>query len=180
VLARKPLRASSGCCAPSPLILTAHSIPRNAGFRSLERRGSSPSSPFSHAKRVTSGCCGRSRTCLCRSLRSLYCPRPPRLRPGSCVQSSLPFIWGKALAFSASDNGAIIRSGLKGTRLAIKKIRKPCALQTPLGSLDITNIMSPCLLSAMFDALCIGPAGSHASLWLACPSAPRGSPEERQ
>ena len=176
MLARKPLRASSGCCAPSPLILTAHFTL----FRSLEKARLVCVLALQLRKAEASGCCGRSRTCLCRSLRSLYCPRPPRLRPGSCVQSSLPFIWGKALAFSASDKGPLIKSGLKGTRLAIKKIRKPCALQTPLGSLDITNIMSPCLLSAMFDALCIGPAGSHASLWLACPSAPRGSPEERQ
>jgi hypothetical protein len=75
---------------------------------------------------------------------------------------------GKALALGASDNRPVIKSGLKVTGLAIK--RKPCALQTPLGSLDITPfVMSPCLLAEMF------------SLFLsarpeACPSAPRGSP----
>ena len=44
----------------------------------------------------------------------------PCTRPGRLVPSFLPFSWGKALAFSASDNRPVIKSGLKVTGLAKK------------------------------------------------------------
>jgi len=99
-----------------------------------------------------------SRDCLDRSLRSLYFPLPTRAPDRALSSIPVPFLWGKALAFSASDNRPVIKSGLKVTGLA--KNRKPCALQTPLGSLDIMGcIMSPCLLAKTFIALFFGPAG---------------------
>ena len=164
MLARKPLRASSGCCAPSPLILTAHFTL----FRSLEKALLVCVLALQLRKAEASGCCARSRTTFDRSA---FSPARPRLRPGALAQSWLPFSLGKALALGASDNRPVIRSGFQGRRLAIKP--QAFALKPPLGSLDIMGcIMSPCLLAKTLIALFFGPAGS-------LPICPQGLPEEQ-
>jgi hypothetical protein len=164
---RTSAEAASVPAAFSPLLscpLTSLRSVRLKGVARLLARAAAPPEPGASAP------CARSRACLDRSLRSLYFPLPTRAPAGLLVQSSLSFSWGKAFAFSASDKGPLIKSGLKGTRLAIKKIRKPCALQTPFGSLDIMAfIMSPCLLADTSFLLFYGPAGIP-------PSVPQGTP----
>jgi hypothetical protein len=133
-------------------------------------------------KAGSSACCAPSPAYPGRSLRSLYFPLPTRAPAGLPAPCSFSFLWGKALAFSASDKGPLIKSGLKGTRLAIKKIRKPCALQTPFGSLDIMAfIMSPCLLAKTLIALFFRPGRKPTPAYGRLPIRPPGdSPEKPQ
>jgi hypothetical protein len=85
----------------------------------------------------------------------------------------LPFSGGKALASALLIKAPFYQKRFEGHR-ACNKIRKPCALQTALGSLDIMGcIMSPCLLAKTLIALFFGPAGS-------LPVCPQGLPKKKQ